>query len=79
MSNYLAYTLPLLARLLRFCLVVLLTLQTVAHYNDFLKIALQKSLSTYKIVVTVVKKVVVCLDNKYLFCSLGCSVRGPYN
>ena len=63
MSNYLVYTLPLLARLLRFCLVVLLTLQTLAHYNDFLKIALQKPLTTYKIVFTVVKKVVVCLGN----------------
>ena len=40
MSNYLVYTLPLSAKLLRFCLVVLLTLQAFAYYNDFLKISM---------------------------------------
>ena len=46
----------------------------------FLKKLLGKSLSIYKTVekiVAVVKKVVVCMDDNYFFCSFSFSVRGP--
>ena len=47
----------------------------------FLKKSLGKSLSIYKtvekIVAVAAKKVVVCMDDNYFFCSFSCSVRGP--